>query len=137
MTRIYISSSPLGEQERLQVTADLRQRALKMDVAVIDPASPARQHALRESYERDRWSGPYGTPVKESITIERYALLRHLMDLSTCDSLYLIPEWRRSAAARAELAAARAMGMEVKSLLRNGWAVSYRYDAQEKKGGAL
>lgn len=134
MNRIYISSSPLNEQERLQVTAGLRQRALERGVVVVDPASPARQHALRESYERDRWSGPYGTPVKETITFERYALLRHLMELSTCDTLYLFPGWSHSAVALAELATAKAMGVGVKWLLRNGRAVSDRYDAQ-KKGG--
>ena len=135
MRRIYISSSPLGEQERLQVTAGLRRRALKMGVAVIDPASPARQHALRESYERDRWSGPYGTPVKETITFERYALLRHLMDLSTCDTLYLIPEWRHSAAARTELAAARAMGVKVMTIQKDGRTLCLENDGKETKGG--
>ena len=137
MTRIYFSSSPLGEQERLQVTAGLRQRALKMEMAVIDPASPARQHALRDSYERDRWSGPYGTPVKETITFERYALLRHLMNLSTCDTLYLIPEWRRSAAARAELAAARAMGSPVREMTSSGHTAYWKSAAGKKEGGAL
>lgn len=135
MNRIYISSSPLGEQERLQVTAGLRRRVLERGEAVIDPASPARQHALRDSYERDRWSGPYGTPVKESITFERYALLRHLMELSTCETLYLIPEWRRSAAAKAELAAARAMGVKVMTILKDGRTLCLENDGKETKGG--
>ena len=137
MRRIYFSSSPLGEQERLQVTAGLRERILKMDVAGVDPASPARQHALRESYERDRWSGPYGTPAKETISFERYALLRHLMDLSTCDTLYLSPEWRHSAAARAELAAAHAMGIPVREMTSSGHTAYWKSAAGKKEGGAL
>ena len=49
-----------------------------------------------------------------------YCLLRDLMDLSLMDAICMLPDWESSPGAKAELAFAKAIGLRVFELNKNG-----------------
>lgn len=139
MTKVYLSSPADGKARSREVCEEVvRQLRSEHTVAeVFDPASDVWQRVLRRGYEADRWNGPYGEPVNETISYERYKQLRNLMSLSTRDVLCLVPGWQRSAAAKAELASARAMGVRVVELMSSGRMAWWREDVVPEEGGAV
>ena len=123
MKRVYISGK-MGETELSVATREKFQRAEEllesMGHDVSNPADEEWQTHLKERHSID-CQDAYG-----HVDYYSYALLRDQMVLATCDAICLLPDWRRSPGARAELAFARATGKEVMELTSYGTIAEWK-----------
>ena len=60
----------------------------------------------------------------------RLCLLEDIRALSTCDAICLLPDWRDSPGAKAELAFAKAIGIEVHELTEYGELARWFYNKE-------
>lgn len=113
MKRVYISGK-MGETELSVATREKFWRAQNllesMGHDVSNPADDGWQAHLKMKYPTD-CQHAYG-----HVDYYSYVLLRDQMELSTCDAICLLPDWRQSKGARAELAFAQATGKKIYEL---------------------
>ncbi len=60
----------------------------------------------------------------------RLCLFEDIRALSTCDAICLLPDWRDSPGAKAELAFAKAIGIEVHELTEYGELARWFYNKE-------
>ena len=123
MKRVYISGK-MGETELSVATREKFWRAQEllesMGHDVSNPADEEWQAHLKKKFPTD-CQHAYG-----HVDYYSYVLLRDQMELSTCDAICLLPDWRKSKGARAELAFARATGKEVMELTSYGTIAEWK-----------
>ena len=116
--KVYISGK-IGEDEISDATyrkfLDAQELLDFEGYEQFNPCSPDRVDLLKESYAEhkkiisDQMPGFY-----------TYCLLRDLMDLSLMDAICMLPDWKSSPGAKAELAFAQAIGLKVLKITNEG-----------------
>lgn len=81
---------------------------------------------LRRRDEVETISGTKITPSE----FYKLCLLEDIKALSTCDAICLLPDWRDSPGAKAELAFAKAIGIEVHELTEYGELARWFYNKE-------
>ncbi len=123
MKRVYISGK-MGETELSVATREKFQRAAEllesMGHNVGNPADEWWQAQLKKGYSTNCQN------TQDQMDYYSYALLADHTLLSTCDAILLLPDWRKSPGARAELAFARATGKEVMELTSYGTIAEWK-----------
>lgn len=122
MKRIYISGK-MGETELSERTrrkfAGAQQLLESMGHDVSNPADEEWQAHLKKKFPTD-CQHAYG-----HVDYYSYVLLRDQMELSTCDAICLLPDWKQSMGARAELAFAQATGKMIYELNEYGTLIEW------------
>lgn len=123
MKRVYISGkmgeTELSERTRRKFTG-AQQLLESMGYEVGNPADEGWQAHLKKKYPTD-CQHAYG-----HVDYYSYVLLRDQMELATCDAICLLPDWRQSPGALAELAFARATGKAVMELTSYGTIAEWK-----------
>ena len=126
MKRIYISGK-IGEEELSSATIQKfrdAESALLLRFDVFNPCDERWQRTLRREYEHDSLvQSPWLTAKFPDFY--SYALLRDMMVISTLDAICLLPDWRQSKGARAELAFAQATGKKIYELNEYGTLIEW------------
>lgn len=122
MKRVYISGK-MGETELSSATREKFQRAEEllesMGNDVSNPADEGWQAHLKKKYPTD-CQHAYG-----HVGYYSYVLLRDQMEIATCDAICLLPDWKQSMGARAELAFAQATGKMIYELSEYGTLIEW------------
>ena len=115
--KVYISGK-IGEKVISEATRQKFAKAeevLKaMGYDVFNPCREEWDRALRDGYRYEKF--PDTKFPANTIPFYSYALLRDQMVLSTCEAICLLPDWKDSPGAKAELAFAHAIGLKVYEL---------------------
>jgi hypothetical protein len=92
-----------------------------------NPCDPSWQgHLLCRRNSEELISGMKITPSE----FYRLCLFEDIRALSTCDAICLLPDWRDSPGAKAELAFAKAIGIEVHELTEYGELARWFYNKE-------
>lgn len=124
MKRIYISGK-IGEEELSSATIwkfrDAESALLDLRFAPFNPCCDIWQRQLRKGYEAERKL--LGALALDYYT---YVLREDIRELSRYDAICLLPDWRQSKGARAELAFAKATGKKIYELNEYGTLIEWQ-----------
>lgn len=116
--RVYISGK-IGEEVLSDATREKFARAEKeleaKGYATFNPAGVCWTRRLVSDYDGEQHSRDIFS-MKRLTSFYAYILMRDLGVLSECDAICLLPDWRQSPGAKAELAYAQAIGLKVYEL---------------------
>jgi hypothetical protein len=110
MRRVYISGKMGGNVNEAirKKFAEAEELFVHNGYEVVNPAGEAHQEqvCLAVMIAKDKWPN-------EQVKDYTVALAFDIHTLAMCDAIYMLRDWRWSAGAKAELAFAKATGMEI------------------------